>query len=461
MAKIKLDVNSIYQKLDSMDGSAGDGKITNKVWNIFASVAGGKEINYYILEKNAKRSIGYYLANASETKLQKISEFFESGKVPVQEQPSNSKQKEINNNKKWSGNIDGKVGNTSQGQIGDCWLLSTLNSMRETDWGRKAISDALRPDGHGGAIVTFKLDNGKTKELHISISDIRNARARGLCSVGDDDVATLELAFQRHFGSIDGGGKEQQVVKLLCGESCKHHVYSGNNQDMDRLIEEVEKNPNKYCVTVGVLSDSTHLYGNHAYQLRKVTTDKRGKKWLHLVNPWNSSRTIKVSADEYKLNALDFLIIENKSQPSEHLKTGEEKQREKENEELISRNIRNELDLISSITDINRLKNNINKLNNNNILLVFNSDEIISKVIKSIDKYKSGWGNGKDKKALILPIVNKLCAKAKSCNVSQSIIDDVKNKCIKELDATFYTNENVIISALQQLRRCILQKNKN
>lgn len=41
---------------------------------------------------------------------------------------------------------------------GDCWLLSDINSLNETDWGKAAIKEAIIPDtnGNGGVTIKFK-----------------------------------------------------------------------------------------------------------------------------------------------------------------------------------------------------------------------------------------------------------------------------------------------------------------
>ena len=92
------------------------------------------------------------------------------------------------------------------------------------------------------------------------------------------------------------------------------------------------------------------------------------------------------------------------------------------------------------------------------IMTLFYDVKAIDSIISNLDYYKSGWGNSKAKKELIAPLVDKLCAKARQVGVPSKLIQETKDTCYKELDATFYTDEKVIISALEKLYRSIKQK---
>lgn len=78
--------------------------------------------------------------------------------------------------------------------------------------------------------------------------------------------------------------------------------------------------------------------------------------------------------------------------------------------------------------------------------------------IRFLDEYKSGWGKGKEKKQLILPIINALAEKAKEVGVDNKTITEFKTKCNKELDAIFYTDEKVIQKEVDNLIRLIKSK---
>lgn len=56
-------------------------------------------------------------------------------------------------------NFNRKIEPTKQPMTqGDCWLLSDINGLNQTDWGKQAIYDAIVPDndGSGGVTINFK-----------------------------------------------------------------------------------------------------------------------------------------------------------------------------------------------------------------------------------------------------------------------------------------------------------------
>ena len=105
-------------------------------------------------------------------------------------------------------NFNRKIEPTKQGNQGDCWLLSVINSLKDSDWGRKAaiVSDE---DGNG---VTVKFPDAplEEKEFHITAEEIAQAKQSGHYSSGDNDVIARELATEKVIRKMadTGLGKE-------------------------------------------------------------------------------------------------------------------------------------------------------------------------------------------------------------------------------------------------------------
>lgn len=56
------------------------------------------------------------------------------------------------------GNFDGKIGSTMQSfETGDCWILTDVNSLNTTEWGKKMIKEAIKPHEKDGVVVTLKV----------------------------------------------------------------------------------------------------------------------------------------------------------------------------------------------------------------------------------------------------------------------------------------------------------------
>ena len=92
----------------------------------------------------------------------------------------------------------------------------------------------------------------------------------------------------------------------------------------------------------------------------------------------------------------------------------------------------------------------LNKLDKDNILPFLGKKPDI---ILQLDKYKSGIFNHKDKKELITPIINALSEKAKDDNIDTKEVEKFKSNCEKELNAVFYTDEQVIQNEVEKLVR--------
>ena len=76
-------------------------------------------------------------------------------------------------------------------------------------------------------------------------------------------------------------------------------------------------------------------------------------------------------------------------------------------------------------------------------------------IIKLLDNKAWGWGNGSKQKALIEPFINSLCNIASDYIVTGDI-ENIKNSCLDELNATFYTDEDKIIEKVEILINAVI-----
>lgn len=234
--------------------------------------------------------------------------------------------------KEFNDNVNGQIEATKQGRSGDCWLLSDINSMSQTEWGKQAISEAVKSDGAGGANVTFKgAAKGEQKSYNISAQELEDAKASGKYSSGDDDMLALELATEKYLTkykdkynrnnpngvleSMDGFSMED-----LLTPNVKTHSYNYVYDSFDKPLEAVENSPSKYSVNCGFKSNQKAygMYQNHAYALTGISTDSAsGKKYAEVVNPWDSSKKIRIPYDEFRKNLSVLNLTEG---PGEHNK---------------------------------------------------------------------------------------------------------------------------------------------
>ena len=396
-------------------------------------------------------------------------------------------------NSVWETSINGEIEHTKQGDAGDCWLLTHINSLRDTKWGKKLIKNAIKSDGAGGAVITFKGAKGKQKEFHISVNEIIKAKESGIYSSGDDDMIAMELAVEKYlikFGhlyedrkqdigtksgdAITGNGlSSAEFVELLSGKQAnKHCAIPPQSNLMDegersyneklRMLTEVENHPGEYLVEVSFQGNAIDgvIYGNHAYQVKKIITEG-GKKYAILVNPWNSSEEIKMKLDKLIYYSDLLTITENPdAKPNPNLRPDIEI--ELENSKLIANMFSELIEKVRNNkikdTDMNKVKKAIEAVNSENIQDLFTDKDIIYFIIKCFDKIKYGWGNGEEKKELIAPLVDAYCEYAAQKGVEEDTIKDVRKACYKELDALLYTDEDLIIEKLQLLFDKIKEK---
>lgn len=287
--------------------------------------------------------------------------------------------------------FDGVVGYSYQSEItGDCWLLTGVNALSTTSWGRKAIKKAIKPDGYGGVSVTFKGSIIKQKEFHISAEEIQNASLSGFYTTGDPDMLAIELAAEKlydkaiaqgkvyhddyydnilgHKTSINGcpmklpSYEEYGIEKLLTGATPIHGYDAVQDKHYDtRLFKEIADNKDDYAVQVcfekwkdlfGQREENEPIHGNHAYLIKSINYGVD----VTLVDPYKTNENIVIPFD-YFLEEISLLTIT----PNPNKKTKIHKYRidsfEKCHEGMTKRE--QELDLIETIKKYDRESDSI------------------------------------------------------------------------------------------------------
>lgn len=244
----------------------------------------------------------------------------------------NEVEAEIEQQKNASANtnfdINGMIEAFAQGQIGDCWLLSSLQALSNSEEGRKMLQDAVKVNEDGTYTVKF---DGVDWEQTFTDADLRTARNSGVYSSGDDDALLMEVAVQRFLeqarngqvklsdttsqvidstvsigdNPLDGGTSVAVLAHLLTGSTNSDSAY--NSVEANELLNKLQNNDNAVAtlsfrpddngilntlnagsVTTGANADSGHLWS-----VKSVNGDK-----VTLINPWNSSQEIVTTRSE-------------------------------------------------------------------------------------------------------------------------------------------------------------------
>ena len=428
-------------------------------------------------------------------------------------------------------NFNRKIEPTKQakGQI-DCWLLSGINALSTTKWGKETIYNAILPDMDGSGGVTIKLKGSPIlqKNFHITAEEIDIAKKKGEYSDGDDDMIAMELAVEKLFkimdkqglGKIDRlgantnsylgnmmvGDKENEhmlgIEELLTGQPERYvcfHLRNVNKEEYNKTYKYISNNHKNMSITLTISNKKDALggrdkddpvHGNHSYAVK----DFAYGRYITISDPYNAGKDIKLSWSKFLSEEVTlFFSFENNKElqnfnnalPENYDNKVKEVQKEsqakidaydKEQKEKKAAEAKEQFEItqkanwqrIEGIFGKDKLKSKliidttsynestttcINKYNVMKFIDKYGSSSIIK-----LDDAASGWGLGKVKKNLILPIINALADKAKEMKINSKTIGDFKNKCNKELDATFYTNEKVIQSEVEKMVKLIKSK---
>ena len=443
-------------------------------------------------------------------------------------------------------NFNRKIEPTFQSKTkGDCWLLSDINALNCTEWGRKAIHDAIIPDANnsGGVTIKFKGSPMKQKSFHITADEITKAKKSGHYAKGDDDMIAFELATEKLSKMIEKSGLGKRVTGFDGQINHKSYIAgggmydkNGNTIDISTLItgrKDVKvsftqdtKVPKEFLQNLAKNNDniaavctfnSMHdfmgraendpVHGNHAYAIKNIEYGKS----VTVIDPYHTDKEIKLSWKKFMYDVERVTIatkdnaVKNKLESLIPQKLKEEmaeagREAAKINDETVQRQKdvkiykqtfpqvakiligfdipkediqfkkvndiiktdflkKNDFSLIyswiSQEIPLKKRQPSTKNVNKENVLLLL---DVKPDFIRFLDEYKSGWGKGKEKKQLILPIINALAEKAKEVGVDNKTITEFKTKCNKELDAIFYTDEKVIQKEVDNLIRLIKSK---
>lgn len=249
-------------------------------------------------------------------------------------------------------NFNKKIEYTNQPWTqGDCWLLSDINALNTTEWGRKAIEEAIIPDtdGSGGVTIKFKGSPLEQKEIYITAEEIVNARESGNYVAEDDDMIAFELATEKTFREMVKQGLAEKVandeemqfkgvkyrsyiylgvkneefsqfpISELLGISAHHLNYS--NYEFYPRASEINNNAfewfcknkdNATCVCAfgfvmdgwGDKNSKDYIRGAHAYAVKDI---KYGKEVI-VSDPHYSEHEIKVPWNIFKEWAVNFVF---------------------------------------------------------------------------------------------------------------------------------------------------------
>lgn len=229
---------------------------------------------------------------------------------------------------------DGEIGVTRQKNIGDCWVLSGVNALNNSEFGRAMLKNAIHQNDDGSVTVTLK---GVGKEYTYSAKEIIQNQYNSpelKYSSGDTDMNLFEKAIgdyrkeliesgdytangrnlSRTAGdkaTIDDplkGGQIDEAIYYITGLTSE---YSENDIDAARnMIDTYQNSRGKYTMNCTFqekdenIKEGTITTG-HAYSISKVDDD-----YVYVVNPWNSSFEIPYPKEDFLNNTKQISLTD-------------------------------------------------------------------------------------------------------------------------------------------------------
>ncbi|WP_394213884.1 C2 family cysteine protease [Brachybacterium vulturis] len=186
---------------------------------------------------------------------------------------------------------------SAQGSIGDCYLLSSLQSLaqRDPDFLRQHVEE-VEP---GLYEVTMFDEDGEA--IVYQVESVQEGGVRG--AEGDQSVYSLyERAYAMHLDArgvdIDGGFPED-AMETLTGQGADAY----DSLSIDELAEQLDRGHLVNADTGGI-DDPGHdqIVGNHAYTVSSVDTEAGT---VTVTNPWaagdpNAPKNVTLSYEKYR-----------------------------------------------------------------------------------------------------------------------------------------------------------------
>ena len=223
----------------------------------------------------------------------------------------------------------------------DCWLLSGINAMNTTEWGKQAIYDAIIPDqdDSGGVTIKFKGSPLKQKSFHITAEEIDVARKSGKYSDGDDDMIAFELATEKVIKGMLKEGKGTRVdvfdkqigyksylsglitkenrlsydtlsvMELITGNKDIRYQWWYKEKGSEKVLKYLSQNTNKTvctCCFDGWVDreENDPIHGNHAYAIKKIVYGKS----VIVIDPDTPRKPITLSWSKFIDECKDLFI---------------------------------------------------------------------------------------------------------------------------------------------------------
>jgi hypothetical protein len=215
------------------------------------------------------------------------------------------------------------ISDINQGQIGDCFLLSSIGEIARTD--PTFIKNMIHQNANGTETVTLNLASTgatagwsttafKTTSITVNNStflsdgvnsgatqDVLNGQKESWVQVLEDADATLHGGY----GKISGGGYPVLAMEDLTGKAATYTTPQAFT--VANLVQDIAANDLLVFDTLGTGTRTNGLYSSHAYMFDH-TTGTGTNTMVYLDNPWGFAQPTAIAFSTLSKNFAEIDI---------------------------------------------------------------------------------------------------------------------------------------------------------
>lgn len=245
---------------------------------------------------------------------------------------------------------DGQISDTKQSEkTGDCYLLSGVNALSNTSWGKEAVKNAISEDGEGGYNVQFYNANGELETVHVTSEELSANPEK--YSSGDTDMNIIEVAAEKFYAAHADeeiysykNSKNPLETGLMEGKTSILYMLTGlegtvlqtgkadtkipkfalssdrselNAASFEKFFNSYAENPDDIAATCSFKkenffkklfnSNKFEQTSGHGYSIKGITRNADGSiASISFQNPWDSSQAFTLTYEE-ALSRINYL----------------------------------------------------------------------------------------------------------------------------------------------------------